>query len=65
MSIVCPEVCAVMLHQTGGMGSLDALQTVLLSGKRNLRNQYLPSTAILHSEEVLDYTLLTTVVLSQ
>jgi len=54
-----------MLHQTGGMGSLDALQTVLLSGKRNLRNQYLPSTAILHSEEVLDYTLLTTVVLSQ
>lgn len=63
VSVLCPEVCAVTLHQTGGTWSLDAVQSTPVSGKRNLRNQYPPAMPILHSEEVLDYMLLTCVVL--
>lgn len=64
VSVLCPEVRAVTLHQTGGTESLDAVQSTPVSGKRSPRNQYPPATLILYGKEVLDHMSLSSVVLS-
>ena len=64
VSVLCPEVCAATLHQSGGAGSLDAVQSMPVSGKRHLRNRYPSAMPTLHGKEGLDSMSLSSVVLS-